>query len=406
MTTSGGGPRVLACCGGMIVVGGLERMILQALATVRERGGAVHCIVNGWERDRIVAAVEGIGATWSTGSYRGRFTRDLRHPAAQARLATDVLRTSAGMLRDAVRFKPTQILVPEFGSVIRNWPALAVERLAGVPVTLALQNAPAPSRFYRRLWRRVIDPVVTRYVCCSEAARQQLIAHGIEPGKARVVRNTAPRRAEPPGGAPKDRHRVLFVGQLIPEKGLDLLLDAVGQLAARGRAVSLDIVGRLDGWVAPGYEGYRERLLARGEAPDLAGRVRFLGWRDDVPALMRAAGVHCSPSRPEMFEGLPLVVLEAKQAGVPSVAFNHGPFPELIEHGRTGWLCPEMTAGALAEGLDFFLGDARRQDEAARLIQASAARYSHETFADGWWNALAGSAPARTSRPLDRVFEP
>jgi glycosyltransferase involved in cell wall biosynthesis len=144
-------------------------------------------------------------------------------------------------------------------------------------------------------------------------------------------------------------------------------------------------------------------LFARAAQPDLQGRVQFLGWRDDVPARLRDAAVHCLPSRPEMCEGLPLSVVEAKEAGVPTVAFDHGPFPELIDHTRTGWLCRERTPAALAEGLEWFLAAPDRRGSHAHEIRASAARFSREAFAAGWWSVLAGGevrAGAREPAPV------
>src|SRR5439155_11135154 len=64
------GTRVIACCGGMVSVTGLERMTFEVLRVVRRRGGSVHCVVNDWENHRIVPLAERIGASWSVGSYR------------------------------------------------------------------------------------------------------------------------------------------------------------------------------------------------------------------------------------------------------------------------------------------------------------------------------------------------
>ncbi|MBI3466426.1 MAG: glycosyltransferase family 4 protein, partial [Planctomycetes bacterium] len=142
--------------------------------------------------------------------------------------------------------------------------------------------------------------------------------------------------------------------------------------------------GPLEGWVSRTYRGYRERLFERAQRPDLAGRVRFLGERDDVPALMAKAAVHACPSRPEMREGLPNVVLEAKQASLPTVAFAHGPFPELIEQGRDGWICPQVGPEELAEGLSQFLAAPERRDAAGSAARASLSRFSREQFARAW----------------------
>ena len=369
----------------MVIVSGLERSTCEVLRVLHERGAAVHCVVNSWENHRIVALAEQIGASWSTGAYFYGLERHTRNPIKWARAVWDICRTSLGLLRDAYRFHATHVLVPDFLSVLRNAPALALLRLCGVSVVLRIANAPAASPFYRRIWRWGVSPFVDRMVCNSLFVHRELLAHRVPPAKITLIYSTLPTRAAPRlNDTRHDPRKIIYVGQVIPEKGLDLLLDALGLLAARGHDVHLDVVGPIDGWVSPSYTGYRERLLARASAPDLNGRVQFLGWRDDVPALMAAAGIHCCPSRPEMLEGLPLVTLEAKQAGIPSVAFAIGPFPELIEHRKDGWISTDISPSALAEGLEYFLVDPDRQRQAGTAARASAQGFPREAFAKAW----------------------
>lgn len=379
-------PRVLACCGGMVQVAGLERMTFEVLGVLRERGAAVHCVVNSWENAKIVALAEGIGATWSTGYYWYSFARRARSPLHWIRLAWDVAMTSRGLLRDARRFRPTHVLVPDFVAGLRNVPALAVLRRLGVSVVFRLGNAPDQGAFYRKVWRWGIDPFVDRFVCNSAFTARELLAHGVRPDKVSIIYNCPPRRTGGPA-EPQERHggRVIYVGQLIPGKGLDLLLDAVAIVARRRPEVSLDAAGDLEAWEPAAWKGYRAGLLARAAAADLAGRVRFLGHREDVPALMAASAVHCFPSRPSIREGFGLVSLEAKEAGIPSVVFETGALPEVIEHGRDGWVCATATAEALAEGIEYFLADAPRREAAGRAALASLDRFSRGKFAAAWW---------------------
>src|SRR5262249_29459913 len=70
-------PRVIACCGQMVMVGGVERMTFQVLRALRDRGAGVHCIVNGWESFRITSIAEDAGASWSVGPYWHSLTRRL-----------------------------------------------------------------------------------------------------------------------------------------------------------------------------------------------------------------------------------------------------------------------------------------------------------------------------------------
>jgi glycosyltransferase involved in cell wall biosynthesis len=87
---------------------------------------------------------------------------------------------------------------------------------------------------------------------------------------------------------------------------------------------------------------------------------------------MSRASVHCCPSRLEQREAFGNVVLEAKMSGLPSVVTKSGDLPDLVAHRADGWVCPDVTPEALAEGLEYFL---RRPDE----LPAPAARSARPT---------------------------
>jgi glycosyltransferase involved in cell wall biosynthesis len=382
-------PRVLACCGGMVIVSGLERMTFETLRVLSQRGAAVHCVLNSWSHARIRPLVEAVGASWSEGRYRVPFDRHTRHPLHWARLAWDIAATSLGLLRDAWRFRPSHVLVPELAVVLRNAPALALLRATGVRVVFRLDNAPVPWPFYGRLWRRAVNPLVDRFVANSRFTLEALLAHGIAPAKVSLIYNCPPTRAQQPEApAVRDDGRVIYIGQVIPGKRLDLLLEAIGLLAARGQDVRLDVVGEMGGWEPPAWRGYQERVLARARRPDLDGHVRFLGDREDVSALLASGGVHCCPSHPELRESFGVVIVEAKEAGVPSVVCASGALPELVSHGVDGWVCGADTPEALAEGLGYFLEDPGRARKAGAAARASLERFSRARFASAWWNLI------------------
>jgi len=338
------GPRVLACCGGMVIVSGLERMTFETLRVLRERGAAVHCVLNSWSHARILPLVEAIGASWSAGRYRFPFDRHTRNPLRWARLGWDIILTSLGLLRDAWRFRPSHVLVSELAVALRNAPALALLRVAGVRVVFRLDNAPDPGPFYGGVWRRIVNPLVDRFVANSRFTLEALLAHGIAEAKTELVYNCSPRRVQPSGAAgPRDDGRVIYVGQVIPGKGLDLLLEAVSILVARGLDVRLDVVGEMGGWEPSAWRGYQERVLELARATGLDGRMRFLGNREDVPALLAGAAVHCCPSRPELRESFGVVIVEAKEAGVPSVVCPSGALAEVVSHGVDGWVCAAVS---------------------------------------------------------------
>ncbi len=188
-----------------------------------------------------------------------------------------------------------------------------------------------------------------RVVTVSEALREQtvrigvpreriVVAHNGVDGDVFAIRDRDEARAAldvPRGGA-----LVGYVGNLAAEKGADVLVEAMGALARRGRAADLAIIGA--GALEPA-------LRARAAALGIEGRVRFLGRRvhDEVPRWISAFDVLCLPSRRE---GCPNVVLEALASGRPVVASEVGGVPELLR-GDNGILVPPDRPDALADAL-------------------------------------------------------
>ena len=372
----------------MVIAGGLERVTFETLNSVRHVGVAAYAIVNNWEHFRITPLAEASGASWSVGPYWYPLRRRNLTPARVCKMLVEIGRVSANLVHVSRRVRPTHVLLPDVEAALRNLPALAWLRARGVRVVLRLGMAPPLGRFYRRLWRSVINPVVDRYVADSDSARRELMAHGIIGEKIETIENTAPRRPHPPvSEGPKIPGRVIFVGQIIPVKGLDLLLEAMARL--RGLDATLDVVGTIDGWEAPEDQAHRVSVRERAAHLDLAGAVNCLGFSENVPALLSRASVHCCPSRHEHREAFGLVVLEAKLAGAPSVVTPSGNLPDLVEHTRDGWLCPRADAEAIAEGLEFFLTRPEALASAGQAALASAERYNESRFASAWARVFA-----------------
>jgi glycosyltransferase involved in cell wall biosynthesis len=148
---------------------------------------------------------------------------------------------------------------------------------------------------------------------------------------------------------------VLAVGRLAPQKGFDVLLDALPRCS---HAPPVVIAG--DG-------PDRSALAARAAASGLTARIEWLGEvsRDRVKHLLRGAALVVMPSR---FEGNPLIAIEAMQAGAPLIASDIPGLPDELRTGQTGWLVPPEDPAALAAAMDRLLGDptlARRLGTAA-----------------------------------------
>ncbi|MFA7386689.1 MAG: glycosyltransferase [Thiohalobacteraceae bacterium] len=158
-----------------------------------------------------------------------------------------------------------------------------------------------------------------------------------------------------PDGAPL----VLAAGRLHVNKGFDVLLSALTEM----RDVYL--------WLA-GSGPEEARLKAQCARLGLDGRVRFLGWRSDVTALMRTVDLFVCPSR---HEGLGSIVLESWAHDCPIVATaSQGP-AELIEDGVTGLVTPVDDAPALAAAMRRVLSE---DDLRTGLVETAASHYREQ----------------------------
>lgn len=160
-----------------------------------------------------------------------------------------------------------------------------------------------------------------------------------------VVRNGT---AWPVGQAhPNTRTRpIVGINAMVtPWKGHEVLLDAVGKLPG----VDLEILGGR----FPKDGEYLERLALRAERPDLTGRVRFLGHRDDPLDAMRGWSVAVSASTEP--EAGPLAVLEAMSLGIPVVATGHGGAVEVV--GSAGLLVEPGNAEELSMAIRSLVTD-------------------------------------------------
>lgn len=152
---------------------------------------------------------------------------------------------------------------------------------------------------------------------------------------------------------------LLFVGRLRIRKGLEVLLHAMARI--RGEVPDLCLVVAGDG-------EHRGRLEAAVARLGLGRQVVFLGRcsAGQVRTLMTDARALVVPS---IYEGMPLVILEAMMAGLPVVASRVSGIPEVVQHGRTGWLVAPEDVEELARVLVTVVREptlARQRGEAGR----------------------------------------
>ncbi len=204
---------------------------------------------------------------------------------------------------------------------------------------------------YRAVERRYLQ-TVDAFLCNSHTTAGRVAALLGKPPERMLVAYPAADRFAPQGRLPMTKEairaraqapgplRVIFVGNLIPRKGLHTLLEALARMPS-GQAV-LDVVGREDADPA-----YAQRMRALVKRLGVEYQVRFHGYQDDdgLAALLRQAHVLAVPSA---YEGFGIVYLEGMAFGLPALAGNRGAAHEIITPGENGDLLPPHDAVALA----------------------------------------------------------
>ena len=222
--------------------------------------------------------------------------------------------------------------------------------------------------------------------CISDYARSQLMTL-VEPihwPKLHIVHMGVEVAAFPSAAAARAARadgplRVLFVGRLVPEKGVPILLDAVAELVRRDLAIAVTVIGD-----SPARASLEAEVKARG----LSDVVRFEGavGPDDLRGWYEWADVFCLPS---FAEGVPVVLMEAMATELPVVTTTIAGIPELVKDDVNGLLVPpgrsELIADAIARltspALRVRLGAAGRQSVLTDFDASTAAAHLLPLFA-------------------------
>ena len=246
--------------------------------------------------------------------------------------------TGRQLLRFARWCRQHNIAVLHTWDIYSNIFGLPGAALAGVPLRIGSRRGLGGPPSVRRL-QTLACRTATRMVANSRAAADQLIAQGVPEEHVDIIANgvdlsmfTVRRNSARP-------RTIAVVARLWAEKRIDVLIAAAPRILARYPDVEFQIVG--DG-------PCREQLVTQAREAAVLPHMRFMGHRDDVPAVLSSVDLFVLPSESE---ASPNVVLEAMAAGLPVVASKVGGIPELVTDGVTGHLVPPADPNALAAGL-------------------------------------------------------
>jgi glycosyltransferase involved in cell wall biosynthesis len=235
------------------------------------------------------------------------------------------------------------------------------------------RGMPAAGRALMRLAMRPVDTILV----LGQGQTHQFDGWARPDVRVRVVPNGV--RDEWPAGVPERRRgagrTVLFLGNLLPEKGFLDVLAAIPHVRRAVPACRFIFAGRLPGG------GTTAADLQRRLAPDTLGAVAFVGvvGAAERHRLLECADVLVFP--PRWNEGQGLVALEAMSAGLPVIATRSGGLAETLRDGVDGLFVPKSDPVGIAAALIVLL-----QDDEARLRMGRSARerYLAEYSLERW----------------------
>jgi glycosyltransferase involved in cell wall biosynthesis len=244
-----------------------------------------------------------------------------------------------------------------FWRCLRNYDFAIVHQHFGARSVRRIIRMSSDARLVVHIHGRMSEPISARSVPVAARGADVVIAVSNAvalqfPALRPIVVHAgveSPMEFHPENKAPRTTTVIGAACRLVPLKGLLELIRAVASLQLEFPGLRLEIAG-----TGPQREDLEIEIGRLG----LAGRIRFLGWQQDLRPIFRSWDIFAMPS---LDEGLPIAVLEAMAQGLPIIATSVGGLPELIEDGRTGYLVPRSDVAALARCLRLLILDPERR---------------------------------------------
>ncbi|MBD3263730.1 MAG: glycosyltransferase, partial [Candidatus Omnitrophica bacterium] len=304
---------------------------------------------------------------------------------------------------------------PDVVNAHNTFLAAMAAKLAGVPVVILTHHTSADFAFdafgkVKGLLALWLDKITVHIFCdyvlnmAETVYKQRIEDYGWPRKKTGCISIPLDlERFEAAAGASEDliqqRREMLGVGGRNPIiatvaridrlKGYDYLVEAVQEIVQEYPGAVLLAIGRFMS------DEYEREIKSRISSLGLEENIRFLGHRDDVPAILSSADIFVLPSLTESFA---MVVPEACAAGLPVVATDVGDISLHIKDGVSGFIVSPRDSPALASAISEMLSDPARAEVLARTGRASVlAKYGREgvmqEFEELFLNLAKGKKP-------------
>ncbi|QXQ08971.1 stealth conserved region 3 domain-containing protein [Paeniglutamicibacter sp. Y32M11] len=259
--------------------------------------------------------------------------------------------------------------------IVTSTPALTVFALLACPASVKVvqqehRNSMARGSTAEPILRH--SPRVDSIVALTERNKEWLQNQwGSRAPRVDVIPNALPNIGRPRSSG--TQKVVMGAGRLVSAKGFSTLVRAFSRVADEFPDWRLRIFG--DG---PG----REQVIATARNLGIARQVEIFPPTDEIEQEWARASIGALAS---VSEGLPLVLLEARGAGLPLVSFDCETGPrEIIEHGKDGYLVPVGDVGGFAEALRILMGDEGKRLQMAARATESLQRFAPDVIATQW----------------------
>jgi glycosyltransferase involved in cell wall biosynthesis len=235
-----------------------------------------------------------------------------------------------------------------------GWLARVPRRLGSVRGSLTSEDF----LHFHPLIRWLILHSVQGHLVNSDAIAEQMREAGIPTRRIHVLPNCVETDASQPAAQladiPPDARVVGMVGNLRREKNYPMFVRGMAQVVGEFDRVYGAMVGQP---VMASDPDVPNQIRAEVAAQNAAGRVKLIGFRSDVPAVLSRLEIFCLTSDSE---GTPNAVLEAMAAGLPVIATRVGGIPRIVDDGVSGFLVERGDVNGFAEALRMLLRDPQR----------------------------------------------
>jgi len=315
--------------------GGMEMQVLKTSKALAERGHSVWLLCfphSSLQQEAAAAGIRCLSLPFKNGIHFGEILR----------------------LRKALKDQPVEIIHTQFSRDLR-FIVPAIEGFAPrIPIVLTKRVGSSIRKkdiLHRYLYSRVdlvttISHEIQQNVidsCPIDAARVEVLFNGLSIdrfSRAAVERNTIRQNFEV---RPNDLV-VGMVGRFSPGKGHEEFLQAAKSVVTRRNHVFIWIVGE----ASYGENDYAQKIKGLSKTLGLDDKVRFTGFRRDIPEIMNALDILVVPSHAEAFGN---VAIEGMAAGLPVVATNSAGLVDIVQPNLTGLLVPPQDSHGLAEAI-------------------------------------------------------